>query len=82
MSRTFYVPTVLLRCNKCRNQTPHLLISLVEEHKFWLALTYECQMCGEIKKAFDMNYLPDFTSELSKGTQKEENPESILIDSS
>jgi hypothetical protein len=38
-------------------------------------------MCGEIKKAFDMNYLPDFTSELSKDTQKEEKPESILIDS-
>jgi len=66
MSRTYYVPTVLLRCNRCHNQTPHLLIDLLNKPKFGITLTYECQMCGETKRAFDLNALPEFTPEISQ----------------
>jgi len=72
MSRTYYVPTVLLRCSRCRNQTPHLLIDFQNKPKFGITLTYECQMCGETKKAFDLNTLPEFTSELEQSAPKEE----------
>ncbi len=80
MSRTYYVPTVLLRCNKCRNQTPHLLIDLLNKPKFGITLTYECQMCGEIKKAFDLNSLPEFTPELAQDATKEEKKEPVAIE--
>jgi len=66
MSRTYYVPTVLLRCSKCHNQTPHLLIDFQNKPKFGITLTYECQMCGETKKAFDLNTLPEFTPEIEQ----------------
>jgi len=66
MSRTYYIPTVLLRCSKCHNQTPHLLIDFQNQPKFGITLTYECQMCGETKKAFDLNTLPEFTPEISQ----------------
>ena len=80
MSRTYYIPTVLLRCNKCRNQTPHLLIDLLNKPKFGITLTYECQMCGETKKAFDLNSLPEFTPELGENAAKEEKKEPIAIE--
>jgi len=76
MSRTYYVPTVLLRCSKCHNQTPHLLIDFQNKPKFGITLTYECQMCGEIKKAFDLNALPEFTPEITQSVIKEEKEES------
>jgi len=79
MSRTYYVPTVLLRCNKCRNQTPHLLIDLINKPKFGITLTYECQICGETKKAFDLNALPEFTPELVQNAAKEEKKEPPTI---
>jgi hypothetical protein len=66
MSRTYYIPTVLLRCSKCHNQTPHLLIDFENKPKFGITLTYECQMCGETKKAFDLNTLPEFTPEIEQ----------------
>jgi len=79
MSRTYYVPTVLLRCNRCRNQTPHLLIDLLNKPKFGITLTYECQMCGETKKAFDLNALPDFTPESDQSVAKEESKAPLVI---
>ncbi len=79
MSRTYYVPTVLLRCSKCRNQTPHLLIDLINKPKFAMTLTYECQMCGETKKAFDLNPLLEFTPESGKDAAKEERKEPLVI---
>jgi len=77
MSKTYYVPTVLLRCNKCHNQTPHLLIDLINKPRFGITLTYECQMCGETKKAFYLNTLPEFTSEQVQDTATQETKEPI-----
>jgi len=80
MSRTYYVPTVLLRCNKCHNQTPHLLIDLINKPRFGITLTYECQMCGETKKAFDLNALPEFTPESVQDAAREETKEPIEVE--
>lgn len=79
MSRTYYVPTVLLRCNRCHNQTPHLLIDFQNKPNFGITLTYECQMCGETKKAFDLNTLPEFTPEIEQSAPKEESKTPLVI---
>ena len=55
MEKTFFVPTVSLRCSKCNIKTPHVLIDFSEESKGGkdaIALNYECQECSEGKKIF------------------------------
>jgi hypothetical protein len=42
------------------------LIDFENKPKFGITLTYECQMCGETKKAFDLNTLPEFTPEIEQ----------------
>ncbi len=55
MEKTFFVPTVSLRCHKCNIKTPHVLVDFSEESKGGkdaVALNYECQECSEGKKIF------------------------------
>ena len=55
MEKTFFEPTVQLRCSKCNIKTPHVLIDFSEESKGGkdaVALDYECQECSERKKIF------------------------------
>jgi uncharacterized Zn finger protein len=66
MDKTPYNPTVLLRCIKCHKQTPHLLINFSNDPASALTMVYECQECGEIKKAFDLDTLSQVTFEPAK----------------
>jgi len=54
-----YNPTVPLLCGKCRKPTAHILIDFSNNPLSALTLVYECQICGEIKKSFDLNTLPE-----------------------
>jgi len=63
MDKTPYNPTVLLRCSKCGNKTSHVMISFSNDPDAALTMTYECQECGETKKVFDLNPLPQVTFE-------------------
>jgi len=36
-------------------------------------------MCGETKKAFDLNFLPEVTPELSQEIAKEERKEPLVV---
>jgi DNA-directed RNA polymerase subunit RPC12/RpoP len=58
MDKTPYSPIVLLRCDKCRNKTPHVLISFSNKPLLAISMVYECQECGKTKKGFDLNTLP------------------------
>jgi hypothetical protein len=58
MDKTPYSPIVLLRCNKCHNTTPHVLISFSNNPALAINMVYECQTCGENKKVYDLNPLP------------------------
>jgi hypothetical protein len=59
MIHTLYNPTVNLLCRKCRKQTAQLAIGFSNDPQFVLTLIYECQTCGEHKKVFDLNTLPE-----------------------
>ena len=75
MDKTPYNPTVLLRCNKCLNKTSHVLISFSNDPATAITMVYECQDCGEIKNVFDLDTLPQVTSEPTKNiTMKEKEP--------
>ena len=63
MEKTPYNPTVLLRCVKCLDKTPHVLVNFSNDPASTLTLLYECQDCGEIKKVFDLDTLPQVTFE-------------------
>jgi hypothetical protein len=55
MEKTFFEPTVQLRCSKCNIKMPHVLVDFSEEskgEKEAIALNYECQECSERKKIF------------------------------
>jgi len=55
MEKTFFNPTVTLRCNKCNIKAPHVLVDFSEEPKEGrdaITLNYECQECSERKKVF------------------------------
>ncbi len=54
-----YNPSVRLLCQKCRKQTAHIMTGFSNNPLSTLTLTYECQECGEIKKVFDLNTLPE-----------------------
>ena len=66
MEKTPYNPTVLLRCVKCLDKTPHVLVNFSNDPASTLTLLYECQDCGEIKKVFDLDTLPQVTFEPAK----------------
>ena len=81
MDKTPYSPTVLLRCDKCQNKTPHLLISFSNKPMLVMIIVYECQDCGTTKKVFDLNTLPlnwEPTTEIEAEEKKEKEP-TILI---
>jgi len=54
-----YDPTVALLCMNCQKQTPHLLIDFSNNPLSALMLVYECQVCGQTKKTYDLNALPE-----------------------
>jgi uncharacterized Zn finger protein len=66
LEKTPYNPTVLLRCVKCLDKTPHVLVNFSNDPASTLTLLYECQECGEIKKVFDLDTLPQVTFEPAK----------------
>lgn len=59
MIHTPYNPSVRLLCQKCRRQTAHIMIGFSNDPLSALTLNYECQECGEVKKVFDLNTLPE-----------------------
>jgi len=81
MEGTAYSSTVLLRCNKCRNKTLHVLISFSNNPVLAISLVYECHECGETRKVFDLNTLPlvawEPTTEV-RPEEKEEKERTIL----
>jgi hypothetical protein len=77
MDKTPYSPIVLLRCDKCRNKTPHLLISFLNNPLLAISMVYECQECGEIKKGFDLNTLP-LNWEPTAEFKAEEEPRTLI----
>jgi len=72
MNKTPYNPTVLLRCSKCRNKTPHVLINFSNDPATAITMLYECQECGETKKVFDLDTLPQVTFEPAQNIAIEE----------
>jgi len=68
--RTCFVPTVTLRCNRCRTETPHALVDFKNQTPA-LTLIYECQACGEVRKIFDIDSLPEPSTE---PVEKKERP--------
>jgi len=80
MDKTPYNPTVLLRCSKCRNQTPHALISFSNDPASAVTMVYECQECGETKKIFDLSTLPQVTWEPTKNIETKEKETPIPIE--
>jgi len=80
MDKTPYNPTVLLRCSKCHNQTSHALINFSNDPASALTMIYECQVCGEIKKIFDLDTLPQVTFEPAKKINVEEKERLIPIE--
>jgi len=80
MAKTPYNPTVLLRCNKCRNKTPHVMTSFSNDPTAAITMVYECQECGETKKIFDLDALPQGTFEPTKNITIEEKEQLIPIE--
>jgi uncharacterized Zn finger protein len=80
MDKTPYNPTVLLRCSKCHDKTPHLLINFSNDPALAITMVYECQDCGEIKKAFDLDTLPQVTFEPAKTITIEEKQRLVPIE--
>jgi len=80
MDKTPYNPTVLLRCGKCRSQTPHALINFSNDPASAITLFYECQSCGETKKVFDLDTLPQVTFQQTKEVIIEEKEPFIPIE--
>jgi len=80
MAKTPYNPTVLLRCSKCRNKTPHALTSFSNDPAAAITMVYECQECGETKKIFDLDVLPQVTFEPTKNITIEEKEQLIPIE--
>ena len=80
MEKTPYNPTVLLRCVKCLDKTPHVLVNFSNNPASALVLLYECQDCGEIKKVFDLDTLPQVTFEPAKSIVVEEKTRLIPIE--
>jgi len=54
-----YNPTVQLLCTSCQKPTPHLLVDFSNNPISALTLVYECQVCGQSKKTYDLNTLPE-----------------------
>jgi len=83
MDKTTYSPTVLLRCSKCRSKTLHVLISFSNNPLLAISMVYECQECGETKKVFDLNTLPQVawepTTDITAG-EKEAKEATIPIE--
>ena len=82
MDKIPYNPTVLLRCNKCRNKTPHVLINFSNDPATAITMVYECQDCGETKKVFDLDTLPQVALEPTKNITIEEKERLIPIEKS
>ena len=72
--RACFIPTVLLRCNRCRIETPHVLIDFKNQAPS-IALIYECQACGEVRKLLDIGSLSESSSEHTEYVAKEEEKE-------
>lgn len=80
MEKTPYNPTVLLRCVKCLDKTPHVLVNFSNDPSSALTMLYECQDCGEIKKVYDLDTLPQVTFEPVKNIVIEEKRPIIPIE--
>ena len=80
MNKTSYNPTVHLRCIKCHDKTPHVLINFSNDPTSAISLLYECQDCGEIKKIYDLDTLPQVTFEPVKPIIVEESRRLIPIE--
>jgi len=80
MDKIPYNPTVLLRCSKCLNKTSHVLINFSNNPATAITMVYECQDCGETKKVFDMNTLPQAIMEPSRNIAIEEKERPIPIE--
>lgn len=80
MAKTPYNPAILLRCSKCRNKTPHVLISFSNDPAAAITMVYECQECGETKEVFDLDTLPQVTFEPTKNITIEEKGQLIPIE--
>lgn len=72
MDKTPYNPTIQLRCSKCGHKTPHVLISFSNAPSTSITMLYECQDCGETKKIFDLETLPQVTFEPTRNVTIEE----------
>lgn len=72
-----YDPTVRLLCQRCRRPTAHIMTSFSNNPVSALTLVYECQECGEIKKAFDLNTLPELSAPVSNEVQYKENQQKV-----
>ncbi len=80
-----YNPTVHLLCQKCRKPTAHTMTGFSNNPLSALSLIYECQECGEIKKIFDLNTLPELKVPVaneaeSKETQQNPDAQPIPIE--
>lgn len=80
MDKTPYNPTVLLRCVKCLDKTPHVLVNFSNDPSSTLTLLYECQDCGEIKKVLDLDTLPQVTFEPAKNIMIEDKRPHVPIE--
>jgi len=80
MDKAPYNPTVLLRCNKCRNKTPHVLTSFSNDPATAITMVYECQECGETKKVYDLDTLPQVTFEQTSHITIEEKERPVPIE--
>jgi len=72
--RTCFIPTVLLRCNRCSTETSHALIDFKKQTP-GLALIYECQACGEVRKLLDIGSLPESQPDHMENVAQEEKKE-------
>jgi len=54
-----YDPTVQLLCTNCQKPTRHLLVDFSNNPISALTLVFECQVCGQTKKTYDLNTLPE-----------------------
>jgi uncharacterized Zn finger protein len=74
--RTCFDPTVLLRCNRCNSETPHALIDF-RKQPFSIALIYECQPCGEVRRLLDIDYSPESATARSENVVDEDKKERL-----
>jgi len=82
MTKTPYNPTILLRCRKCCNKTPHILIDFSNNPATAITMVYECQECGETKKVYDLDTLPQVVSEPTENIMIEKKEPLIPIEKS